>query len=79
METDNTIRVTKLKGENFGRIAHNVLSRYIVEGETSHTPANEMNAIQLLRSGPFPAKKPVPESGLNKIILLDMRSKEEYL
>lgn len=33
METDNTIRVTKLKGENFGRIAHNVLSRYIIEGE----------------------------------------------
>ena len=32
METDN-LRVTKLKGENFGRIAHNVLSKYITEGE----------------------------------------------
>ena len=32
METEN-LRVTKLKGENFGRIAHNVLAKYITEGE----------------------------------------------
>lgn len=33
METDNNLRVTKLKGENFGRIAHNVLSKYITNSE----------------------------------------------
>jgi hypothetical protein len=32
METDELIRVTKLRGENFGRIAHNVLSKYIIQG-----------------------------------------------
>lgn len=38
-----------------------------------------MNAIQLLRCGEFPAKKPEVDHGSNKIILLDMRTKEEYL
>ena len=32
LHSDDGIKVTKLKGENFGRITHNVLSKYIYEG-----------------------------------------------
>ena len=77
METE-TICVTKLKGENFGRIAHNVLARYINEGANQQQPEPPLDAIQQLREGPYPARKPNPDTVMSKIILLDMRSKEEY-
>lgn len=37
-----------------------------------------LGAIQSLRSGPYPAKKPPLDTKSNKIILLDMRTKEEF-
>jgi rhodanese-related sulfurtransferase len=77
METES-ICVTRLKGENFGRIAHNVLARYISEGEQKDDSLPQMDPIQELRDGPYPARKPHPDTLANKIILLDMRSREEY-
>ena len=38
-----------------------------------------MDAIQQLRLGPYPAKKPLLSTDMNKIILLDMRPKEDYV
>lgn len=79
MRTDDTIRVTRLKGEYFGRIAHNVLSRYIEEGHSHQDPDMTLDPIKSLRTGPYPAKRPPLDTTSNKIVLLDMRSREEYV
>ena len=49
MFTDETIRVTKLKGENFGRIAINVIAKYISEGHLQKNLDLQMGALEQLR------------------------------
>ena len=78
METDDRIRVTKLRGENFGRIAHNVLSRYIVEGHRQRFPGHKLDPVGALRQGHFPATQPEQETDQAKIILLDLRPVSDY-
>jgi len=38
----------------------------------------DLNAVQLLRTGKFPSKKPEPETVNPKILLIDLRSEEEF-
>ena len=71
-------RLTKRNGENFGRIAPQTLANYIEEGRGHIQLSQNLDDIQILRTGQFPSKRPPAETPMSKIILLDLRSKAEY-
>jgi len=71
-------RLIRRKGENFGRIAPQTLANYITEGRASVRLNRELDDLQVLRWGQFPTRRPAAESNEAKIILLDLRSAEDY-
>ena len=74
---DENMFVTKRKGENFGRMTPGVLERYLRYAKEPQ-PAPSLSLLDNMRQGLYPPKQPPKESQAAKIVLLDLRSKEEY-
>jgi rhodanese-related sulfurtransferase len=71
--------VTKLKGELFGRMAPDYLAKFLVEGDLMTTRSYAvLEQQEVMRSGKYPMRMPPQESEAPKIILLDMRTVQEY-
>ena len=71
--------LTRRKGENFGRIAPQVLAHYISEGRAAPALSRELDDVQVLRTGRYPTKRPPAETPDPKIVLLDLRSKQLFI
>ena len=71
--------LTRRKGENFGRIAPQMLAHYISEGRAAPSLSRDLDDVQVLRVGRYPTKRPPAETPDPKIILIDLRSQNCYL
>lgn len=66
--------LTRRRGENFGRIAPQMLAHYISEGRPAPSLSRDLDDLQVLRKGRYPTKRPPAETGDPKIILIDLRA-----
>ena len=58
VETEDNFKVTRAKGEDFGRITTKVLAKYISGGRSALTQNTKLNDLDALRTGKFPSQKP---------------------
>lgn len=78
LDPKDQAKLTKMKGENYGRIAPQTLADYIEAGAKAERLDQRLNDIQVLRNGRYPTKRPPAETSDPKILLLDLRSAEEF-
>ena len=76
---EDVFRVLRMKGENYGRIAPKQLAKFIMAGKAALTLNTKLNDVQTLRNGLYPTKPPPAETNDPKILLIDLRSIQEYL
>lgn len=79
LSTDATQMLTKLKGENFSRFAPTALANFIKEGNLHSYRSNSFLARQeIMREGKYLEPLPPAENEGPKIVLLDLRTPDEY-
>lgn len=78
MDMSEQNRLMRRKGENFGRIAPLTLVKYIKDGQDAARLSQNLDDIQILRTGKFPSKRPPAETSMPKIVLLDLRSVADF-
>ena len=55
VDVEDNFKVTRAKGEDFGRITTKVLAKYISGGKSALTVDQRLNDIDALRTGKFPS------------------------
>ena len=78
VNVEDNFKVTRAKGEDFGRMTTKVLAQYLSGGKSALTVDQRLNDIDALRTGKFPSKKPPIQTEQTKIMLIDLRSIQDY-